>query len=227
MYRLIPLFTILLIATSSCSAPAASSEQTVAPIEGVTPVQTTPVTSQYLKPAQLRSYVAQASPIAVNTSLQAPFDSLIFDRVVAYDFNEQRRPNRTALELDNQRYAADISQQRALNSDQVEQLLNLLTIPHSYGGITAACFDPRMAIVFYQGTAAKLVIDICLDCNFLRSSIEIPASVANTRPLDDGTSYPLRGFSSAARKEVITLAAALDLFYGQLGPEYYDYSIGE
>ncbi|MEL7423254.1 MAG: hypothetical protein AAFN81_09710, partial [Bacteroidota bacterium] len=123
-----------------------------------------------------------------------------------------------------QRYAGDIEAHQALDEQQVGQLLTALSQSDSYGGGRAACFNPRMGFVFYQGSTAKMVVDICLDCNFLRSSIEIPATI-NFNHKDFERGRPL-GFSTLGRERIIKLAKGLGLHYGQLGPEKYEFVIG-
>lgn len=222
------LFTItLLTVVVACTAPTASSDQANSANQDTITADAPALASPFLRSPQILSYAQQAAPITRPAVLPPPFDSLPFDRVVAYDFNERRRPFSTALNIEAQRYSSDITKQQALSSVQVERLTSFLGSQDSYGGITAACFDPRLAFVFYQGKQATLVVDICLDCNFLQSTTEIPATLAHSTPLEGGDSYPLRGFSRSGREQVIKLAAALKLFYGQLGPEDYEYSIGE
>jgi hypothetical protein len=53
----------------------------------------------------------------------------------------------------------------------------------TYGGDVAACFDPHLGIVFYKASKPSAYVSICLDCNYLVSSIKIPGQAGFS---DDG-----------------------------------------
>ncbi len=217
----------LLVAVCSCTAPNPTVEQEQSEQESPQTNTTTTVESPYLRPKQILPYVEQSPSVAMPDQLPAPFDRITFARVVAYDFNKRLRPFSSVLKLSEQRYAADIEKQQALNAQQIAQLLDLLTNTKSFGGIQASCFDPRMGFIFYQGTQAQLVVDICLDCNYLRSTAAFPAMTEQNSDADSREAFHAQGFSNLGREKIIKLAAALELHYGQLGPEDYDFSIGE
>ena len=221
MKYLLPLFALFLI-ISSCTAPASTTESgntEVVQADSVAPAATPP---RSRRTKAVVTYAEEAPSVSLPDELFPPFDTIEFDRVVAFDFNKVRRPFVSVLDLPAQRYAGDIEAHQALDEQQVGQLLTALSRSDSYGGGRAACFDPRMGFVFYQGSVAKMVVDICLDCNFLRSCIEIPATI-NYKDSEGGR--PL-GFSTLGRERIIKLAKALELHYGQLGPEKYEFVIG-
>ncbi|MEO0873070.1 MAG: hypothetical protein AAFY48_00545 [Bacteroidota bacterium] len=221
MNYLLPLFTFLLLATS-CTAPASATDGEDKEVVQADPATPPANSSSSRKTNKVLAYVSEAPSVSLPDQLLPPFDTVEFDRVVAFDFNKVRRPFVSVLDLPAQRYAGDIEAQQALDKQQVAEVLTALSQSDSYGGGRAACFDPRMGFVFYQGSVAKMVVDICLDCNFLRSSIEIPATI-NYHDFEGGR--PL-GFSTLGRERIIKLAKALGLHYGQLGPEKYEFVIG-
>lgn len=74
-----------------------------------------------------------------------PFDSLEYDKVIAYEFQgEGGRLIEYCLKNDSRR----ISNFLELSSSQVDSLEILLTSNSSYGNTTASCFDPHFAIVY-------------------------------------------------------------------------------
>ena len=128
-----------------------------------------------------------------------PFDSIDYDKVIAYEFQgEGARMITYCLENEPRR----ISKTLELTESQLDPLLRILTSDSSYGNITAACFDPHLAIVYYRNEDILATIDICLDCNYLSSSIEIPATKSKSIKVDEEFSYPARGFSKATRNAI-------------------------
>lgn len=194
------------------SAPSPSSESPAA----VSPKQ---ASSKYLPKAELVAYPDQAPIIQLGKDFREPFDEIEFDRVIAYDYNDTMRPFRSIWDAERAAFAPTILQQKALSEAEVQTVIELLTSPKTYGEGTAACFDPRLAIIFYQGQEKTLVVDICLDCNYLQSSVAIPAQTRYVKDLGDGLSYPLKGFSRSAQKQIIELGKVLDFYYGSVDPE--------
>ena len=99
------------------------------------------------------------------------FASLNYDRVVAYDYNGEG----DVEIIDNKgRLAPKIKKQINLTRPQVIKLTNIFCSKSSYGGDIAACFNPHFGIVFYKNNKPEAYVSVCLDCNYLVSSIEIP-----------------------------------------------------
>ena len=73
-----------------------------------------------------------------------------------------------------------------------------------------------MGIVFYENEQRKFVVDICLDCNYLIATIEIPATQFKKVFYDDGGSYGLRGFSEIGKEKIVELGKQLNLDYGNI-----------
>jgi hypothetical protein len=135
------------------------------------------------------------------------FDSLKYDKVMAYEFQgEGGRIITYCLKKDSSRITKSIE----LSNKQIKNFETLLTSNSSYGNTTAACFDPHLAIVYYQNYQIVGSIDICLGCNSLSSSIDIPATRNVMIKVSDDYSYPAAGFSKGARKSI-------DAFCRELG----------
>lgn len=103
-----------------------------------------------------------------------------------------------------------ISRGTEISKDDFRELIELLENPDSYSNSTAACFDPKIAIVGYdeEGVPTEYM-SICLNCNNFRSS---PGKVA-IEYKDDFS----KGFSGETRN---TLRA---LFF-KWGIDYYGFS---
>lgn len=103
------------------------------------------------------------------------FTTLDYDKVVAYNYDGEGD-----IEIiDNKGHLAKkIKKQILLNRAQTTKLTNIFCAKSTYGGDVAACFDPHFGIVFYKANKAKVYVSVCLDCNYLISSIRIPNSGA-------------------------------------------------
>ncbi len=214
------LFTsIAFLALASCT-PQSSPSQTesssdIPPASELeTPEVASAKTSSYLTAQELTEFPLQTPTISVNGRHPSPFDSIAFDRVIAYDYNDTMRPRLRIWDREGQRWAGTVMKQKALTANQAQSVIDLLTTPSTYGHGTASCFDPRLALIFYQGQKKVLVIDICLDCNYLESSVKLPAQYEKKRDLGEGQYYPLRGFSKAAQQAIVNLGKELDFYYG-------------
>jgi hypothetical protein len=155
----------------------------------------------------------ESSPTVIpNHKTGSPFDTLNYDKVIAYDFDG--RHERYSVIDRNGWFESTISKQHYLTQQQIDKLLRSLTNKSSYGGNTAACFEPHFAVVFYINNKMVNQINVCLDCNYLESTIEIPAQSAKRSIMIDSTAYPLIGFSKKGVKAITGLCKELGFLYG-------------
>lgn len=128
-----------------------------------------------------------------------PFSLLEYDKVVAYEFQGDGAVSiKDCLTQD----TSKISKSIELSKKQVQHLENILTLNSSYGSVTASCFDPHFAIVYYKNNKIIGSINICLDCNYLKATPKIPATTSKTIQLTEDYSHPAYGFSKEARQEI-------------------------
>jgi hypothetical protein len=147
-----------------------------------------------------------------------PLDSLKYDKVIAYDYDGSKDLQiLDALYFSNNK---KIFKQKELTKKQIDKLIKTLVDNKSYGGTTAACFDPHFGIIFFYN--AKIVghISICLSCNFLKSTMTIPAIQAHKTKLCDDC-YA-NGFSKPARKKISSLVKELDFSQWKLDSYLFD-----
>ncbi len=171
---------------------------------------------KYLSQRTLNKYAEKAQLIERNTVSNSPFDTLIYNKVVAYDFERLVESYGVVTEVDGRKkFASNIFCQKSLNQKQVDFLTNFLGSNDTYGGNWAACFEPHLGIVFYQDDEIKCVVNICLDCNQLISSVKIPAQTYHK--IDEGTEYeePLFGFSEQGKQNIIELCKEIGFDYGE------------
>ena len=98
------------------------------------------------------------------------FATVNYDKVIAYSYD-----GKGDIEIinDKGRLAEKIKKQVELSKAQTIKLTNTLCNKSTYGGDIAACFDPHLGVVFYKTNKPVAHISICLDCNYLVSSIKI------------------------------------------------------
>lgn len=123
------------------------------------------------------------------------FASLAYDKAVAYNYDGEGE-----VEIINNKgkLAPKIKKQINLTRPQVIKLTNIFCSKSTYGGGIAACFDPHFAIVFYKGNRPKAYVSVCLDCNYLLSSIKIPG-------------YEGSGFSDRGAKNIFDFEKQIKL----------------
>src|SRR5579863_6918342 len=102
-----------------------------------------------------------------------PYDQLKYDQVIAYDF---RGEGGHPLIIDGKIQEKLVVNKTELTKEQVTKFHKVLGDTNTYGNTTAMCFDPHLALVYYLNNKIVGNISICLECNYLESSMEIKAS---------------------------------------------------
>ena len=121
-----------------------------------------------------------------------------YDSVVAYDYNGEE--GFLIVGEDNKLYDR-INQSIHLKKKQIKKLHKIITAKNAYGAVNASCFDPHLGIVYYYQNQIVAHLSICLDCNYLSASFEIPAIRKKMIYLGEGYSYPAKGFSKTSQKK--------------------------
>tara|TARA_B110000211_G_scaffold232493_1_gene296375 strand:- start:3670 stop:4701 length:1032 start_codon:yes stop_codon:yes gene_type:complete len=169
----------------------------------------------YLSNKTLVDFTLQADTVHTNVKANVPFDTLQFDKVIAYDFDGSVHGYQSLIDRDNDDFVPVIRNQKALNQAQVNYLTEFLTDNKTYGNSNAFCFEPHMAFVFYKNNKKQYLIDVCLDCNFLTSTTEIPATVFTKIKIGDEYEYGAKGFSLKGKNNIIEISRQLELDYGK------------
>ena len=112
-----------------------------------------------------------------NDTLVNVFDSLDYDIAMAYDYNGEGGDDIVDA---NGRLANRIYKSAELNSTQVKRITDIFCSKETYDkhASVAACFDPHFGVVLYKADTAVAFVSVCLDCNYLHSSIEISEATA-------------------------------------------------
>lgn len=168
----------------------------------------------YLNIRDIINYTSNCDTLKSSSLFPAPFDTLRFNKVIAYEFDGQIEHGETVFDKETGSFHETIENQVELNSDDVMRLTTILTRDSTYGGEVTACFEPKLGFVFYQDQSPNTVIDICLDCNFLKSTISFPETNYSIVTYENGAQQPQIGFSEQGVVEIVALCAKLNLKYG-------------
>jgi len=138
--------------------------------------------------------------ISVNGQVKNPFSEFKYDSVVMYDFEGGKGTPDELIINDKGQLAKTVVKQVQLNTETISALSKRLGQRESYGGAQAACFDPHLGFVYYDRGKVVAHITICLDCNILHSSIDIPAQMQGKTGKGDNAYYLGGGLSKSFRK---------------------------
>ena len=134
-----------------------------------------------------------------NGQIKNPFLSLRFDKVIIFDY-EPFGENPALVEKGKIISTVKIKKQVSIDKAIIDKLNTKLGAKESYGNNHADCFEPHLGIVYYLKNKIVGNIIICLDCNLLYSSIDIPALKQGKQEHDNNTYYTLDGLSKSFRK---------------------------
>jgi hypothetical protein len=142
--------------------------------------------------------------LSLSQSSNNPFLKLKFDRVVMYDFEGGKGADISIIN-ENGQLAKSVKKQRLLDNATVKKLNDKLGEKKSFGGTTAFCFDPHVGFVYYLKGKVVAHISICLDCNRLRSNIDIPVQKQGKVGDGDESYYLADGLSKSFRQFINAL----------------------
>jgi hypothetical protein len=105
-----------------------------------------------------------------------PYKKLAYDSVVIYDF-DWRSPKVEIFSIidENEKLASTVKKSAKVDDRTAKKLSELLGDKNSYGEQSAICFEPHLGIVYYKDSKPIAHVTICLSCNKLSSSRNIPA----------------------------------------------------
>ena len=147
-----------------------------------------------------------------------PFDTISFDKVIAYDYDGV---GEISIVVQNNLIPSyKIKKQTVLTSIQYKKLNSVLGDNKTYGGTTAACFEPHLGIVYYKKNKIVGHISICLACNYHDSKPEIPAQNSHKTDLCDKC-YAY-GYSKIGRKQISEFVKEINFSHWELKSGLFD-----
>jgi hypothetical protein len=146
-----------------------------------------------------------------------PFLSLKFDKVIMYDYQPSGEDPSLVDEKGQLISTVTIKKQVHIDRKTVELLNNKIGDKHSYGQVTAMCFNPHLGIVYYLNGKIVRHVLVCMECNELRADIVIPAQKQDKQGEGDKAYYSGNGMSKSFRKFINGLLVKYD-FSHQIKP---------
>jgi hypothetical protein len=155
------------------------------------------------------NFLLLAILLSAVVSAQNPFESLKYDKVVIYDYEGSKGRETDVLIVDkNGKLNPQVKKQATLNITEGKDLASRLGLKKSYGGGSAACFDPHLGVVFYYKDKIVRFVSVCMDCNRLQADVDIPAQKQNkvgkgeqAYYIGEGMSDPFRSYLNALLKK--------------------------
>jgi len=146
-------------------------------------------------------------PSADLAALPPPFNTLDFDRAVAYDYGDSYDG---VLIVDEEgRLDKSVIRQRELTARETEDFLTVLGNPATYGNGISDCFAPHLGLVLYKGRDVVFHASICIACNYLKSSMSLPAMVQPHKDPETGKELFGEGFSRDGQQKLEALCSNL------------------
>jgi hypothetical protein len=137
-----------------------------------------------------------------------PFENLDYDKVVAFDYEGGKFEKEYNI-INNGKLASSVHNMKELTLEQSKDFIAFIGDSSTYGAGMASCFYPHLGIVFYKESLVVAHLSICLECNYLRSSIEIPATKVKVNKIGEDFEYPAEGFSKSGRRCLNALCGEL------------------
>lgn len=115
-------------------------------------------------------------------ALYNPLDTLKFDQIIAFNINYDSVNHRKTLFQDFNNadkyklYSKYSSSKRIVDKKLFESIIRLFSDTATYGNNYADCFEPRFVLQFKLDGRDKFRIIICEGCEFLISTLPIPAA---------------------------------------------------
>lgn len=188
-------------------AKSDSSSQTIPP-----PVED--ISGKTLSEKILLDYVVSAKSVKPNSKNGIPFNQLDYDKVIAYDFEGSEEPYAAVIDR-NEKFVPVVLAQQYLTQEQADKILSGLASESTYGETTAACFQPHFALVLFKNGKKVNQINVCLDCNYQISDLEIPAETFHKINEGKEDEFPLTGYTNKGKKAIIDLCKELNFTYGK------------
>jgi hypothetical protein len=155
------------------------------------------------KPASL--YVDPSNEVR-SQSVQH-INEISFTEVIAYSFNIGLQGELRDIVHDHGVNPTAKLPGKKLDSEQVKELFSIMNDTGTFGGGKAACFYPRMGIVFYYKGMITGQLNICFECNSMGQNMRLPGM----EHYNNEEKFYRTGFSREGRKKLKRLCSSLGL----------------
>ena len=164
--------------------------------------------------------------VPIAASAQNPYLKLDYDSLVIYDYgNNMGDEPGTNIGKKGNVYEFGFKPVKSAKLTKVEAKEFSIRIgaDSSYGQGVASCYDPHFAAIYYKGGKAIANVEICIGCNRLYPSIEIPAKFTRPEKIEKGeTFYPHSGLSRNFRLYMKVLLDKYGFSHAPKGQSVFD-----
>jgi len=144
--------------------------------------------------------VLACAHMQVNAQIKNPFLSLNFDSVILYDYQPYGEDPSLFDSKGEIGKGVEVNKRLKLDLGTAKQLNLKLGAKESYGQANASCFEPHLAIGYFKNGKIIQHIMVCIGCNVLSSSIDIPAQHQNKQRIGNDYYYTGHGMSKSFRQ---------------------------
>lgn len=154
---------------------------------------------------------------------QNPYLKLVYDSLVIYDYGFEA-PGETNIKKTGKQYTFIKKPIKSITLTKVEakEFTTKIGEDSTYSQNSADCFDPHFAAFYYKKGKAIANVEICIGCNRLYPSKNIPAKFARPEKLAGYVIYPHSGMSKAFRLYMKDLLETYDFSHAPKGSSVYD-----
>jgi hypothetical protein len=156
---------------------------------------------------------------------QNPYATLVYDSLVIYDYGFEMRADESNIKKSGKHYSLINKPAKSIKLSLVEakEFTTKIGEDSTYAQYSADCFNPHFAAFYYNKGKAIANVEICIGCNRLYPSIEIPAKFARPERIEGGeTFYPHSGLSRNFRLYMKALLDKYGFSHGPTGQSVFD-----
>jgi hypothetical protein len=153
-----------------------------------------------------------------------PFLTLKYDRVMVYELisSNENAQWETRIIDEKGNFLWNIIDSGTLDEQTVRELNSKIGLKKSYGNGNASCFDPHFGLVYYLKDEPVAQVSVCLNCNRLYSTIEIPGMMQGKKGKGKNVYYTKNGMSKSFRKYINGIIQRYEFSVGLKEDAYFD-----
>jgi hypothetical protein len=163
--------------------------------------------------------------VPLAASAQNPYLKLDYDSLVIYDYGFEMRADESNIKKTGKNYSLINKPAKSVKLSHVEakEFTTKIGEDSTYAQYSADCFNPHFAAFYYKKGKAIANVEICIGCNRLYPSIEIPAKFARPEKIEGGeTFYPHSGLSRNFRLYMKVLLDKYGFSHAPTGQSVFD-----
>lgn len=162
---------------------------------------------------------------ACTVKAQNPYSTLAYDSLVIYDYGIEMAADESNIKIEGKHFTFKNKPVKSvvLSAAEAKEFTTKIGEDSTYSQNSADCFNPHFAAFYYKKGKVIANVEICIACNRLYPSIEIPAKYARPEKIPGGeVFYPRSGLSRNFRLYMKTLLDRYGFSHGPTGQSIFD-----